>query len=55
MAKNRNRRGVGRWKRLLATVEANEEKCPGLVPYKLAIQEFLEKVKAAKKGSRQVQ
>jgi hypothetical protein len=48
MAKTRNRHLIRGGKRLLATIEKNEAKDPALVSYKSVVQEFLEKLKAAK-------
>jgi hypothetical protein len=48
MARNRNRHLIRGGKRLLATIEKNEAKDPALASYKSVVQEFLEKMKAAK-------
>ena len=48
MARNRNRHLIRGGKRLLARIEKHEAKDPALASYKSAVQEFLEKIKAAK-------
>jgi len=48
MAKTRNRHLIRGGKRLLAKFEKHEATHPGFAPYKSVVQEFLEKIKAAK-------
>ncbi|HKI05902.1 MAG TPA: hypothetical protein VKK31_28230 [Thermoanaerobaculia bacterium] len=53
MAKNRMRRDVRKWERLMAKAQQHEERIPGLAPYRKAIQEFLDQVKPSKTRRRE--
>ena len=54
MAKSRKRREIQKWERLMAKAQQHEKRIPGLVPYRKAIQEFLDQVKSPTRPGKRV-